>query len=190
MLHAEVLLKSIEVAASRYFHHTCGIHGNQLNFDPTRERESTAMTHLKKIIIGAITLTTITVGASALAARGNGDHQERMIERISSKLELTDTQIAAMQSFAEELTETRELMRGNRTDLRAEMNSLIEADTLDQGKALTLINDRAAAIQKNAPELVAAAAVFFDGLSAEQRAQVLEFAEKRGHGRHKGKNKN
>ena len=190
MLHAEALLKSIEVTASRYSLHTCGIHGNQLIFDPTRERESTAMKHLRKLIIGAITVTTITVGASAFAARGDGDHQERMIERISSKLELTDTQSAAMQSFAEELAETRELMRGNGTDLRAEMNSLIGADTFDQGRALTLINDRAAAIQANAPELVAAAAVFFDGLSAEQKAQVQQFAEKRGHGRHQGKGKN
>ncbi len=147
------------------------------------------MKHLRKIIIGAITVTTITVGVSAFAARGDGDHKERMIERISGKLELTDTQSAALQTFAEELTETRELMRGDGTDLRTEMNSLIGADTFDQGKALTLINDRAVAIQDNAPELVAAAAVFFDGLSAEQKAQVQEFAEKRGHGRHKGEGK-
>ncbi len=147
------------------------------------------MKHLRKIIIGAITVTTITVAASAFAARGDGDHKERMIERISSKLELTDTQSTALQTFAEELTQTRELMRGNGTDLRTEMNSLIGADTFDQGKALTMINDRAAAIQANAPELVAAAAVFFDGLSAEQKAQVQEFAEKRGHGRHKGEGK-
>ena len=142
------------------------------------------MNHLRKIIIGAITVTTITVGASAFAGRGDGDHKERMIERISSKLELTDTQSAALQKFAEELTETRELMRGNGTDLRTEMISLMEADAFDQGKALTMINDRTSAIQANAPELVAAAAVFFDGLSAEQKAQVQEFTEKRGRGRH------
>lgn len=147
------------------------------------------MNHFRKIMIGAITVTTITVGASAFAARGDGDHKARMIERISSKLELTDTQDAALQSFAGEVAETRELMRGNVTDMSSEMNSLIGADTFDQGKALAMINDRAAAIQENAPELVAAAAVFFDGLSAEQKSQIQEFAGKRGHGRHRGEDK-
>ncbi len=147
------------------------------------------MKHLRKIIIGAITVTAITVGASAFAERGDGDHKQRMIERISSKLELSDSQSAALQTFAEEMTETRELMRGDGTDLRSEMSSLIEADTFDQGKALTMINDRAAAIQANAPELVAAAAVFFDGLTAEQKAQVQEFTQKRGRGRHSGEGK-
>ena len=144
------------------------------------------MKYLRNILLGTITVTTIAIGASAFAARGDGDHKDRMIERISSKLELTDTQSTALQSFAEKLTETRELMRGDGTDLREEMNALVGADTFDQGKALAMINDRATAIQENAPELVAAAALFFDGLSAEQKAQVQEFAEKRGHGRHKG----
>jgi Spy/CpxP family protein refolding chaperone len=80
-------------------------------------------------------------------------------------------------------------MHGDDTDLRAEMTSLITADTFDQGKALTMINDRAAAIQANAAELVAAAAVFFDGLSAEQKAQIQQFAEKRGNRHHKGHGK-
>ena len=55
------------------------------------------MKHLRKIIIGAITVTAITVGASAFAERGDGDHKQRMIERISSKLELSDSQSAALQ---------------------------------------------------------------------------------------------
>ena len=41
-----------------------------------------------------------------------------------------------------------------------------------------MINDRAAALQNKAPELVAAAAVFFDGLDASQKEQINEFAGK------------
>ena len=147
------------------------------------------MTHFRKTILAALTLSTIAVGASAYASRDGGDRQQKMVERISSKLELTDTQSAALATFAAELTETRELMHGG-TSLRSEMGTLISADTFDQGKALTMINDRAAAIQTNAPELVAAAAGFFDGLSAEQKEQIQTMAEKRGHRRHKGKDKN
>jgi Spy/CpxP family protein refolding chaperone len=141
------------------------------------------MKHLKKTIISTVAIASIAVGATAFAQRGDGDrhHGDRMLERIESRLELTDTQSAALATLADELTQTRELMRGNGSELRDEISSLINADTFDQGKALTMINERAAALQAKAPELVAAAAGFFDGLSAEQKAQIQQFAAKRAH---------
>ncbi len=140
------------------------------------------MKHVKKIIVGTLIVATTALGASAYANRDSGKFQDRMIERISKKLELTDTQKEALATFGAELAETRELMRGGSTDIRSEMSALVTADTFDQGKALTMINDRAAALQNNAPELVAAAAVFFDGLDASQKEQITKFAEKRGRG--------
>ncbi|ASJ71387.1 Spy/CpxP family protein refolding chaperone [Granulosicoccus antarcticus] len=148
------------------------------------------MTHFRKTIIAVATLSIVAIGASAYASRGDGDRSQKMVERISSKLELNDTQSAALQIFADELTETRELMQGDGSSLRSQMSDLITADTFDQGQALTMINDRAAAIQANAPELVAAAAGFFDGLSAEQKEQIQKMAEKRGHRGRKEKDEN
>lgn len=148
------------------------------------------MNHSRKIIIAVVALSTLAIGATAYASRGDGDRAEKMVERISSKLELTDTQSAALQVFADEMTETRELMQGDGDSLRSQMSNLISADTFDQGQALTMINERTAAIQANAPELVAAAAGFFDGLSAEQKEQIQKMAEKRGHRGHKKKDNN
>ena len=72
-------------------------------------------------------------------------------------------------------------MRGGEDgNMRLKLTALISADTFDQGAALTMITDRAAALQANAPELVAAAALFFDGLSAEQKATLQEFGNKAG----------
>ncbi len=138
------------------------------------------MKHLKKTIIATVTIITIAVGASAYAERGGENHHNRMIEKIGSKLDLDDNQDAALQTFAAEMMETRQLMKGDSGNLREEMAGLITADTFDQGKALTMINERAAALQANAPELVAAAAVFFDGLNAEQKEKIQSFAEKAG----------
>ncbi|MFK8076035.1 MAG: Spy/CpxP family protein refolding chaperone [Granulosicoccus sp.] len=140
------------------------------------------MKHVKKIIVGTLIVATTALGASAYANRDSGKFQDRMIERISKKLELSDTQKEALMTFGAELVETRELMRGGSTDIRSEMSALVTADTFDQGKALSMINDRAAALQNNAPELVAAAAVFFDGLDASQKEQITKFAEKRSRG--------
>jgi protein CpxP len=139
------------------------------------------MKHFKKTIIATITLITVAVGASAYAQRGDGDHQNRMIERIGSKLDLDDKQNAALETFAAKMFETRQLMTGEGVDLRAQMTRLVVADTFDQGKALEMIDERAAALQAHAPVLVAAAAVFFDGLNAEQKETIQSFSEKSGH---------
>ena len=138
------------------------------------------MKHFKKTIIATITLITVAVGASAYAQRGDQKHQNRMIERIGSKLDLDDNQSAALGTFAAEMLETRKLMKGDGGDLRAQMTELIVADRFDQGKALEMINERAAALQANAPVLVAAAAVFFDGLNAEQKEKIQSFSKKSG----------
>jgi len=142
------------------------------------------MNNMKRIIIATVTFTTLAITATAFAERGEGKRQEKMVERISSKLELDDTQTQALEEFAAELAETRQLMRGTDGGLRSEFSNLVSAQSFDQGEALNLINERAAAVQANAPELVAAAALFFDGLSEEQKAQVQKFMEKGGRHRH------
>ncbi len=144
------------------------------------------MVTLKKIVVGALALSTVAVGASALAER-DSQHSNRMVERISSKLDLDDNQDAALQVFVGQLMETRELMRGSDTTTKAAFSELLSSDTFDQGKALTMINDRAATLQERAPEIVASAAVFFDGLTAEQKAQIQKFAEKGRHRHHRNR---
>ena len=64
--------------------------------------------------------------------------------------------------------------------MREQIGSLIGAETFDQGAALSMINARAEALQANGPELVAAAALFLDGLNAEQKSKIQSFAEKGG----------
>ncbi len=146
------------------------------------------MNNVKRIIIATVTFTTLAITSTAFAERGEGKRLDKMVERVSSKLDLDDTQTQALEEFAAELAETRQLMRGTDGGLRSEFSALLSAQSFDQGEALSLINERAAAVQANAPELVAAAALFFDGLSEEQKAQVQEFMEKRGR-HHRGKKK-
>ena len=136
------------------------------------------MKPIKTIILGTLIVGTVALGASAYANRGGDRFQDRMIERISKRLELTDTQVMALSGLADELKETRALMKGDSEDMRADMTSLVNSSTFDQAKALSMINDRAAALQNQAPELVAAAAVFFDGLDSSQKEQINEFAGK------------
>lgn len=138
---------------------------------------------MKTIILGTLLIGTAALGASAYANRGSDRFQDRMIERISKRLELNDTQVLALNGLADELMETRELMKGDADNMRTEMSSLVTSSTFDQDKALSMINERAAALQNKAPELVTAAAVFFDGLDSSQKEKINELAAKmhRGH---------
>lgn len=135
----------------------------------------------KKLLVAALAAVGIAAASGvAIAERGDGHRGERMLERVSERLELDDNQRAALATLAEAMRETRELMRGADGDLRAQAESLVTAETFDQGAALGLIQERTAALDAQAPELVAAAAAFLDGLDAEQKADIAEFLEKRG----------
>ena len=136
------------------------------------------MKRLVTIILGTAIVGTTALGASAYANRSGDKFQERMIERVSSKLELTDTQISALNGLADEVMETRTLMKGDGENVRTQINALITSDTFDQGEALAMINDRAAALQNNAPALVAAAALFFDGLDQSQKDTLASMTKK------------
>ena len=136
------------------------------------------------LTLGAATLAVAIASGSAIAHRG-GDRAERMIERVSERLELDDGQRAALETLATELAETRALMSDG-GEIRVQMRDLVTAETFDQGAALALIESRTAALQAQAPEVVAAAATFLDGLSPEQKADVETFLDRaeRRHGRH------
>ena len=105
-----------------------------------------------------------------------------MVEPVSEKLEFDQSQQAALTVLVAEISETREMMRGDVDNLRASIGPMITAETFDQGTALSMIEQRTPAVQAQAPELVASAATFIDGLSSEQKADIASFLE-----RHEGK---
>ena len=134
------------------------------------------MNKTRILLIAGLTVGAIALGGSALAARGGPD-TARMVDRISSRLSLDDNQAAALQVFADTLQAARSNTQGGP---RALILQHLGDDTLDQGAALEALEARADAMRAAAPEIVAAAAAFYDGLDAEQRAQVRTFLERRG----------
>ena len=140
-----------------------------------------------KVLIAAVSAIAISTGALAFA---KGDKGDRMVNRLTERLELSADQSTALDTLQVEMKETRELMQGNAESDGQTLQDLIVADTFDQGAALEMITARATALQAQGPELVAAAAVFLDGLSPDQKAQLSEIMDRssrRGGGRkHRG----
>ncbi len=138
------------------------------------------MKTMTTIIVVATTAAAIAFGANAYAKRDAGHRGDRMVNRVVQRLDLDDSQTEALKALQAEIIETRTLVKGDGANMKDQLSQMISADTFDQGAALTMINERAAAFQANAPELVATAGTFLDSLNSEQKAQVQKFMDHKG----------
>ncbi len=130
---------------------------------------------------GAALLAGSLVGCAGHRHGWNGDSAEfrtKMVERVSSKLDLDATQKQKLDVLAQKLQAQREALRGG-GDPRAEFRALFAGAKLDQTRARKLVDDKMAAVQSMGPEVIAAAADFFDNLNPEQQQKVRDFMQRR-----------
>ena len=138
-------------------------------------------------LAGAALVAGSLTGCAGQRHGWGGDPSEfraRMVERVGSKLDLDAAQKQKLTVLTEKLQAQRAALRGG-GDPRAEFRSLFAGDKLDQVRARKLIDDKTAAILAGSPEVIAAAADFFDNLNPTQQQKVREFMERgRRWGRH------
>ena len=106
----------------------------------------------------------------------------KMVDRISSQLELNADQKTRLNTLADKLQEQRVAMRGKSPEPRTEMQALIAGDKFDRAKAQAMVGEKTSAITTKSPEVITALGDFYDSLNTTQQQKVREFA-KRGHGR-------
>ncbi|MGJ7492957.1 Spy/CpxP family protein refolding chaperone [Variovorax sp. ZT4R33] len=115
--------------------------------------------------------------------RDSAEFRERMVERVAGKLELDKAQQLKLTALAERLQAQRSAMRSG--DPRAQFRALFAGDKLDQAAAARLVEEKTTALRAGSPEVIAAAADFFDSLRPEQQQKVRDFMERgRRWGRH------
>ena len=145
---------------------------------------------IKRTLIG---LTSVTVLLGGLAACGHrGDHARgwsderitevrgKVIEKVSSKLDLNADQKAKLGVLADQMIASRKAFRGN-SDPRTDIQALIAGDKFDRSKAQQLLDQKLQAAQGNGPQILSAFGDFYDSLNPEQQKQVRERLERRGH---------
>jgi len=137
-----------------------------------------------------ILASALAYGASAWADQNNRGHGDRMVSRITKTLALNEGQVDSLNALHTEIHETRSLIMPDRAEFMSDLTELLSAESFDQQRALDMMNDRISSLQANAPDVINAAAVFFDGLTPEQKAEIgekmqrLEKHHGRRHGRH------
>ena len=115
----------------------------------------------------------------------SAEFRAKMVERVGSKLDLDAAQKQKLGTLTEKLQAQRAALRGG-GDPRTEFRALFAGEKLDQDRARKLLDDKMAAVQTGSPEVIAAAADFFDNLNPGQQQKVRDFMERGRRWGHRG----
>lgn len=105
--------------------------------------------------------------------------QEKMAERVTKELALTDAQKQLLVRVGERVREQQRALVGSTKDPRAELQALVAGPQFDRARALAIVEEKTQAIRGKSPELIAAAADFYDSLDPAQQQKLRERLQKR-----------
>jgi Spy/CpxP family protein refolding chaperone len=103
----------------------------------------------------------------------------KVVERVSSKLDLNDAQKAKLNVLADKMEAQRTAFIGKTADPRAEMQAIVAGEKFDRARAQTLLDEKTRAVQTSSPEVISALADFYDSLNPEQQQKVRELMQRR-----------
>ena len=125
---------------------------------------------IKRTLFGFAGLAVVAGSIAGCAGQRHGwsgnsaEFRARMVERVGSKLELDANQKQKLTVLAEKLQAQREAMRG----------------AGGSGDPRSLVDEKTAAVRAGSPEIIAAAADFYDNLNPAQQQKVRDFMERGG----------
>ena len=144
---------------------------------------------IKRTLFGAFGATVLLGGLAACGHHGHGGWQmseadspkmrERVVDCASQELKLDDAQKQRLNLLADKLLEQRVALTAGSTNPREEMQAVVAGTTFDRARAQAFIEAKTFAVRSKSPEVIAAAADFYDSLRPEEQAQVHEFMNKR-----------
>jgi protein CpxP len=146
-------------------------------------------TWIKRSLYSLVGASILLGGLSACGHNRHGDGQNmsaedqaqmrgKIIERVSSKLDLNAEQKQRLGVLADKLQEQRVALVGKTSNPRADIQALVASDKFDRTRAQTLVAEKTAAISGKSPEVITAMADFYDSLSPAQQTKVREAMQK------------
>lgn len=106
----------------------------------------------------------------------------KVVNRVSSKLDLNDAQKVKLNALADTLQAQRAAFKGKTPDPRAEVQAIVAGATFDRARAQALMEEKTRAVQTASPEVIAAMADFYDSLNPTQQQKVRELMQRGRHG--------
>lgn len=144
---------------------------------------------IKRTLMGLFGATIVVGGLTAcssghhhrgpMTAEKMSEVRGKVVERVSSKLDLNDGQKQKLNVLADKMEAQRTAFVGKATDPRAEMQAIVSGDKFDRARAQSLLEEKTRAVQANSPEVITALADFYDSLNAEQQQKVRDLMQRR-----------
>jgi Spy/CpxP family protein refolding chaperone len=144
---------------------------------------------IKRTLFGVFGASILIGGLAACGHHHGGGWQmsegdsakmrEHFLERAGKELALDDAQKQRLATLADKLKEQRTALMGTTTDPRAEMQAFVAGPKFERERAQSFVAAKTDALRSKSPEVIAAAADFFDSLKPEQQQKVREFLNKR-----------
>ena len=146
----------------------------------------------KRSLLGLLGAGLVVGSLSACAGRGEhawggpmtpqraADLRVKMVEKVGKKLDLNDAQKLLLGTLSDTLQAQRKALMGGSTDPRADMQALVAGTQFDRAKAQALVEEKTAALRNQSPQVITAAANFFDALNPAQQQQIRDFMQHRG----------
>jgi Spy/CpxP family protein refolding chaperone len=155
---------------------------------------------IKRTLIGAFGATLLIGGLSACGHSHHGGWQmsdadatkmrEKMLDRAGRELKLDDAQKQRLATLADTIKAQRTALMGTvtepRADPRAEAQAVIAGAKFDRARAQAFVESKTTAVRTQSPEVIAAAADFYDSLNPAQQQQVRDFMSRRSRWGHHG----
>lgn len=148
---------------------------------------------LKRTLFGLFGTTLLIAGVAGCGGHHRGQWNEadltkmrtHILERADKELKLDVAQKQRLATLADKLQEQRTALMAGSADPRAAVQSLVSGTRFDREKAQALVESKTTAVRSKSPEVISAAADFYDSLNPEQQQKVRDFMnKKRGWGRH------
>ncbi|MBK7547303.1 MAG: Spy/CpxP family protein refolding chaperone [Rhodoferax sp.] len=142
---------------------------------------------IKRTLFGIFGATLLVGGLSACSRGHHGQWSDqnvaearvKVIEKVSSKLDLNEAQKQKLGVLADEIIASRTAFRGKEADPRVEIQALMAGNKFDRTRAQAMLEQKTQVVQGNGPKMITALADFYDSLNPEQQKQVREKLERR-----------
>ena len=144
---------------------------------------------IKRALAGVFGVSLLVGGLTAcsgaryhhgpMTAEKMAEVRGKVVERISSKLELDDAQKQKLNVLADKMEAQRTAFAGQGGDARGQMQALVAGEKFDRARAQALMDEKTRAVQANGPEVISALADFYDSLRPEQQQTVRDWMQHR-----------
>src|ERR1035437_2464098 len=152
---------------------------------------------IRRSLIGLFGVSILVGGLTACGHRPHGldanlsaeqvaQYRAKVLDQVSSKLDLNANQHQRLGVLAAKRHEQRTALLGTAQDPRAEVKALVAGDKFDRVRAQALVTEKTTMLQSKSPEVIAALADFYDSLNPAQQQKVRDFMEHRGRWFHRG----